>query len=234
MSIMAKKDKAGAPKRRWYHNIKDSYTIVKRTFPWVPWAMLVSTVILVGLCIFAAIYTGAWISWSFTALLTLFLVPMVWLSALLRKAMFRQVENVKGSVAAVVQQLRRSWIGEAEPVAFNREQDLVWRLAGPPGVVLVGEGKSSRLKKLLAEEKQKAARVVSNVPVHTIECGTEEGQVRLEKLPRKIYGLPKAIRASEVPALANRFKAIHASKGLPIPKGIDPNKVRPNKRALRG
>ncbi|EEJ54054.1 hypothetical protein HMPREF0578_2143 [Mobiluncus mulieris 28-1] len=221
-------------KRNFIQNLKDSYTIVKRSFPWVTWAILGTLVVVIGANVVYMILTKSWIWGAITIVMLLILVPMAWLSLLISKAMLRQIERVKGSVGALSQIIRRSWVPETEPVAFNKEQDLVWRFVGPQGILLISEGPHSRVAKLLADETKKTARVASQVPIHTIECGFDDGQVRLEKVLKTAYKFPKALSRNEVPAVVKRLKALHRKDGLPIPKGIDPTKIRPNRRALYG
>lgn len=221
-----------AKKRNFIQNLKDSYSIVKRSFPWVTWAIIGSLVAVEAFNVVYMILTKSWIMGGLTCVLLLFLVPLLWLSLLVSKAMLRQIEGVKGAVGSLSQIIRRSWVAEKEPVAFNKEQDMVWRFVGPKGVVLVSEGPHSRVARMLKDEEKKTTRVVQNVPVHTIESGTQEGQIRLEKVLKNIYKLPKALRRQEIPAVQKRLKAIHRKDGMPIPKGLDPLKARPNRRAL--
>lgn len=228
------KGASAGKKRNFFQNLKDSYTVVKRSFPWITWAILGTLVAVLAANVTYMILTKSWIWGSITTVLLVILVPMMWLSLLISKAMLRQIERVKGSVGALPQIIRRSWVAESEPVAFNKEQDLVWRFVGPPGIVLISEGAHSRVTRLLADETKKTARVASQVPIHTIECGFEDDQVRLEKVLKTAYKLPKALSRNEIPAVVKRLKALHRKDGLPIPKGIDPTKIRPNRRALYG
>lgn len=236
---MAKKTETksgGSPakKRKLIQNLKDSYSITKRSFPWLTWAIIATLMVVLGLNVVYMALTKSWIWGGITSILLLLLVPMLWISLLLSKAMLRQIEHVTGSVGALSQILRRSWVAEQEPVAFNKEQDMVWRFVGPKGIVLVSEGPHNRVEKLLNDEVKKTTRVASQVPVRTIESGFGEGQVRLEKVLKEMYKFPKALSRSEIPAVQKRLKAIHRKEGLPIPKGIDPTRVRPNRRALYG
>ena len=158
---------------------------------------------------------------------------MVLLAYLIRPAMYRQLDGRVGSVYAVISQIRRGWIVEEEPVAANKSQDVVWRIVGRPGIVLISEGPSSRVHHLLVAEKRRIARSISNVPIIFIEVGRDEGQVPLPKLNRKINSLKKVLTKQEVPAVGNRLTAI-GNRGIPIPKGVDPNNMRANRKALRG
>lgn len=158
---------------------------------------------------------------------------MILLTQLGNRAMYAQLEGVKGGVYAVMKSIKRGWIIEEQPVAYNRRQDMVWRLVGRAGIVLISEGPASRVGELLRDESRKCQRVANQVPIHTIQCGSEAGQVKIGKLMSHLRKLKKQINKEEVPVVANRLQSLSA-KGTPIPKGIDPNKVRVNRRQLRG
>src|SRR5262249_52817077 len=56
-------------------------------------------------------------------------------------SMYAQVEGQPGAAASVLQTMRGDW-RVTPAVAFNRNMDLVHRVVGRPGVVLIGEGNS--------------------------------------------------------------------------------------------
>lgn len=221
-------------KRRWYHNLADAYRITKRTYPWIGW-LLAGTAV-VALCValvIAALTKGNWIVWTILGLGVGATAAMAVLSVFVRRAMFAQIDGTVGSVYAVLSQIKSGWIIPEQPLAVTREQDVVWRLIGRPGVVLVSEGPSNRVQPLLSAERKKIARVVKNVPVHVLQVGHGEGQLELAKLEGRLKKFKKVLTKEEVPAVSARLAALHSS-AAPIPKGIDPTKVRPNRRAMRG
>ena len=66
--------------------------------------------------------------------------------------------------------------------------------------------------------------------------GTGKGQTRLIDLSRTLRRLPTKptkLTNTEITQVSKRLSSL-SSKGLPIPKGIDPNNVRPDRRAMRG
>src|SRR3954447_19204450 len=70
-------------------------------------------------------------------------------------AMYAQVEGQPGAAASVLQTLRGEW-HTTPAVAFNRNMDLVHRVVGRPGVVLVGEGNSpAQLRSLIVDQKRR-------------------------------------------------------------------------------
>lgn len=126
--------------------------------------------------------------------------------------------------------LRRGWILKDEPVAFNRHQDLVFLAVGRPGVVLVTEGPTNRVRDLVTSERKRISRVLPNVPIHVINAGQSEDQTDLVDVSKKMKKLPKSITKLEISAVDKRLTTLTANR-LPIPKGIDPNRARPNRRA---
>jgi hypothetical protein len=140
------------------------------------------------------------------------------------KAAYAQVEGQPGAAAAVLNTLRRGWT-VTPGVAATRNQDIVHRAVGRPGVVLVAEGSPSRLGNLLAQEKKKYARILPDVPLYDIQAGNGEGQVPLRKLQREVAKLPRNLRPAQVAEIERRLKAMQ-TMNLPIPKGPMPKNVR--------
>ena len=103
-------------------------------------------------------------------------------------------------------------------------------MIGKPGVVLIAEGSSARVQQMLDDESKKASRAVPGAAVHKVRVTVDDSGVRLYRLLKHVYKLPKSLRRGEVTAVANRLDALGAQASPPIPKGIDPNKVRAPKR----
>ena len=145
-------------------------------------------------------------------------------------AAFNQMDGKHGAAASALQMLRRGW--KTDPVVgFNKQQDIVHRVVGPPGIVLVGEGNSNRLKALLATERRKHERVLPETPIHEVICGKGEGEVPLPKLVRHVTKLGKNVKPAEITDILARLKAIDAQRGtVPMPKGPMPT----NMKGMRG
>ena len=140
------------------------------------------------------------------------------------KAAYSQVEGQPGAAAAALNMMHKGWT-VTPGVAVSRNQDIVHRAVGRPGVVLVGEGPSSRVAGLLAAEKKKVARFVPDVPVYDVQAGDEAGQVPLRKLNRHLSKLPRNLKNPQVSEVNRRLKAL-GSMNLPIPKGPLPKGMR--------
>ena len=76
-------------------------------------------------------------------------------------------------------------------------------------------------------------RFLPGVPVHVVQTGRGEGQTPLHEVPKTLKSLPKKLTAQEVAAVDRRLNALGAQR-LPIPKGVDPMRARPDRRGLRG
>ena len=140
------------------------------------------------------------------------------------KAAFSQVEGQPGAAAAALNMLRRGW-SVTPAVAANRNQDIVHRAIGRPGVVLVGEGSPQRVAALLATEKKKIARFVPDVPVYELQAGSNEGQEPLRRLNSRLMKLPRNLTTAQVAEVSRRLKAL-GTMNLPIPKGPLPKGAR--------
>ena len=149
-------------------------------------------------------------------------------------AAYAQIDGRPGAAASALTTLRRGW--KSEPaVGFNKQQDVVHRVVGPPGIVLVGEGNAQRVKTLLANERRRHERVAGGVPIHEIVVGTDEGQVPLPKLVRRVSKLKRQVAPAEMTDLLNRLKAIDATRpNIPLPKGPVPTSMKGLRGQMRG
>ncbi|MDO4664626.1 MAG: DUF4191 domain-containing protein [Actinomycetaceae bacterium] len=222
-----------APKRSFWQNLKDGYTLTKRSFPQIGWWLATVGVGVVAIFVIIGILTGKWIMYPIFGISLAMLAMTAMLSTLINRAMYRQLEGHAGATSAVLRQVKRGWDVEEQPVAVTRNQDMIFRLVGRPGIVLLSEGPASRVSRMLDEESKKLGRIAGGVPVHKIQVGTGDGQVPLRKVLRHINKLKKAISRDEVPVVANRLRSIQA-KTAGMPRAIDPAKVKLNRRILRG
>ncbi|MFP7696036.1 DUF4191 domain-containing protein [Trueperella sp. LYQ143] len=231
---MAKDKKNKPKKKRWYSYLGDAYRISKKTFSWTPWALLGAFALGIIVLLPAGFATGRWIIWSILGIILGVTFTLSVLIQLVKRASFRQIDGVPGASGAVLSNIKRGWVVEEQPVRFNvRTQDMIFRAIGRPGIVLISEGPSARVNRLINEERQAIKRVAPSAPVVVVKTGNEEDQVPLIKLERHLRKLPKQITHQEVAAVTARMKAI-PTNSLPIPKGIDPYNARPDRRALRG
>ncbi len=214
--------------------LKQAYAMTKAHDPKVGLWMLLAFLgaLVVGLVI--GLLLDNWITWLLIAIPFGVLAAVVILNRKARRAGFAQLEGRPGAAGAALSTLGRGWIVSEQPAAVNpKTQDLVYRAVGRPGVVLVTEGPSPRVAALVVKEEKAMRRFLPGVPVTVVESGNGQGQVPLHELPGTLKGMKKALTAQEVQAVDKRLTALNTNR-LPIPKGVDPNKVRPSRRAMRG
>ena len=151
-----------------------------------------------------------------------------------QKAAYGQMEGQLGAAASALQMLRRGW--KSSPVvAFTRQQDVVHRVVGPPGIVLVGEGNPTRVRALMSAERRKHERVAADIPIHEVVCGNGEGQVPLPKLVKHITKLGRNVKPADLTDVLNRLKALDANRSnIPIPKGPVPTSMKGMRGQQRG
>ena len=168
------------------------------------------------------------------ALLVGTMLAMIIFGRRAQRAAYTQMEGQPGAAAAALRMLRRGW--RTDPViAFNKQQDVVHRVIGPPGIVLVGEGNPHRLRQLMTAERRKHERVASEVPIHEVVCGNGEGQVPLPKLVKHVQKLGRSVKPAEMTDILNRLKALDANRSnIPLPKGPVPTSMKGMRSQMRG
>jgi hypothetical protein len=169
-----------------------------------------------------AVLSGQWWLIPFGVLLGA-LVAMILFGRFAQSAQYAAIEGQTGAAAAVLQSMRGNWT-VTPAVTANRNMDVVHRVVGRPGVILVGEGVPSRLTGLIANEKRKTARVAHDVPIFEFQVGDDEGQIPVRQLQRKIMKLPRNLRPAAVSDLNYRLKALQPT--LQMPKGPLPKNAR--------
>ncbi|WP_394551919.1 DUF4191 domain-containing protein [Agromyces sp. MMS24-JH15] len=234
-----KKDSASSPKEPG--RLKQMWQVFQMTRRYdsnAQWLMLLGFLVPVVAGLLLALFTTegngfTMALWIIAGVLGGILLAMVILGRRAERAAYSQIDGQPGAVGAVLRSgLRRGWIGTEMPVAVNgKTQDAVYRAVGRGGVVLVGEGPSSRTGKMLEDEKRKVSRILPNVPVTLITVGHGDGEVPLHRLAAALRKTPKALTKPEVLAVSNRLGSLQTA--LPIPKGIDPMKVRSQRGRMR-
>ncbi|MCW2849121.1 MAG: hypothetical protein JWR90_3095 [Marmoricola sp.] len=149
-------------------------------------------------------------------------------------AAISQIEGKPGAAAAALGMLKRGW--KTEPaIAVTKQQDVVTRVVGPPGIVLIGEGNINRLRPLLTSERRKHERVASETPIHEVVVGHDPGQVPLGKLTRHVTKLGKDLKPAQMTDVLARIKALDANRSaIPMPKGPMPTSMKGMRGQQRG
>jgi hypothetical protein len=140
------------------------------------------------------------------------------------KTMYAQVEGRPGAAAAVLQGMRGDW-RVTPAVAFTKNQDLVHRVVGRPGIVLVGEGSSvNAIRSLIVDQKRRIGRVAPDTPIYDVLVGEGEDQVPIRKLQSHMVKLPRNLKKTEINSVEARMKAL-GGPNVPIPKGPMPTRM---------
>lgn len=224
-------------KTRWYHQVWSAYQMTRKVDPAVTWWALGAFlgVMVVALTIGLLSRQTIYLVYSLVVGLPMaFLAGMFVLGRRAERAAYRQIEGQPGAALSALRTIRRGWEFPEEPVAADpRSRELVFRGVGRAGIVLVGEGSPQRSQRLLEAERRKVARILPNVPVTLLQVGDAEGQVPLAQLARRVQKLKPTLTKTEVAEVTKRLRAIGGVR-LPVPKGIDPFRARPDRKGMRG
>lgn len=143
---------------------------------------------------------------------------------------YAQIEGQPGAVGAVLGTiLKRGWSGSETPVNINpKSQDLVYRISGRAGIVLIAEGHRASLSRLVEEERRKLGKATAGVPVSVLWVCGDDHSVSLVKLRSEINKLKKSLSRVELSEVNKRLSTLKLN--VAMPKGIDPTKVRAQRR----
>lgn len=236
-SSAAKPAKPAKPKKpSRIKQLGQAYRITKQGDPKIGW-------ILLGVFLFFAAvgYALFWLlppSWLvfdiFSGIMIGVLGALIVFGRRATKSQLAQMEGQPGAAVAVLSMLKRGWKTD-KVIAFNKQQDVVHRVVGPPGIVLVGEGNPNRLKGLMASERTKHQRVASEAPIHEVVIGYGEGEVPLGKLTKHVTKMKRQVQPAEITDLLARLRALDASRpNIPLPKGPVPTSMKGMRGNLRG
>ena len=234
---------AAVPKKQRFAGLRQvgvAFRQARQIDPTVVWWMIGTFVLVLALFVVLGLLL------SRPGFFTVLGLPLAVLAAFVvmvrrtERAAYRRIEGQPGAGAAALQALRRGWFREDQPVAVEavRPNDpanaaMVFRAVGRPGVVLVLEGPLGRAQRLGESERKRVNRVLPNVPVHLIRVGTGADEVPVRKLVGKPNRMRPALTKDEVIAVNKRLRALGAARP-PVPKGMDPQRARPDRRGMRG
>ena len=235
---MAKKEKIRKPKGKGlFSQFREQVKLLKEVDPKaMPLGIFFGVLIFLVILVLGSIISGfaflGIVIWAVLAIVTGYLTLLLTMTRRANSAIFKKYENEPGRISITVGTLtRRRWKGNNQPVAVNpRTKDMVFRIVGPAGVVLMAEGAKTSAKAMLEEERRKVQRLATGVTVHTFYSAQDGEGVPLGQLHKKISKLKRSLNRAEIAAVQNRLASIDSRSGLPIPKGIDPMKMRASRR----
>ncbi len=197
------------------------WSMTRKADPRLPLLVFGPALLVLAVLVVVGILIGHIVYFSVLAVLGAVLTGTALFGRRATASMYAQVEGQPGAAASVLQTLRGDW-RVTPAVAFNRNMDLVHRVVGRPGVVLVGEGNSpAALRQLITDQKRRVGRVAPDTPVYDVVVGDGEGQVPLRKLQQHLTKLPRNIGRKDISGLEGRMKALGGTN-MPMPKGPMP------------
>jgi hypothetical protein len=206
-----------------FGQIKAVYSITRQRDPRLPLWLAGSALIPIAVGVVLGLVLGPIWLWIPIFVLLGFVVAANVFSRRVQRTAFAELEGKPGAAAGVIERMRGDW-RVTPAVQVNRQQDVVHRVVGRPGVVIIAEGRGRGPRDLLANEVRRVRRVAGDYPVHDIVVGNGEGEIALDKLQMTLMKLPRVIKGGEIDNLERRLRAVGAAN-LPIPKGPVPTRV---------
>lgn len=226
--MFKKKNKTpGVPKEKRFKTIREAYSITKSVKPWIGAALAGIFVLVWGIAILIGTFAGQPIYAAFVGALIGVFASLFFFTRIAGSAAYQSIEGQIGAGASVLMAIRKGWV-TTPAVAVTRNQEMVHRSVGRPGIVLVAEG-GPGARGLLVDERRKTERFAPGVPITEFIVGDEQGQVALRDLQKKMRKLPKKLSTSQMREVRNRLKAV-GGLSMPIPKGPMPKGVKIPKR----
>jgi hypothetical protein len=207
--------------------LKDAFKLVKGDSPLsLVWCLLVFVLIVVfgviiGNNLGHPIYAG------FLSTPLGFLAAFFLFTRFANTAAFSSIEGQMGAGASVLMSIRRGFV-TTPAVNVNRDQDMVHRVSGKAGIILVGEG-GFAVRTLMQDEKRKMERFLSGVPITEVYVGDGQNQVSIRKLQKHLKKLPKKLNTSQLREVRARLRSV-GGLNLPMPKGPMPGNARMPRR----
>jgi hypothetical protein len=204
--------------------IRTVYKITRQRDPNIRWLSLAGLLVPILIGVLLAVLVGPLWLWLPIGVLLGIVVAMNVFSRRVQRGAYAEMEGQPGAAAGIVERMRGEW-RLTPAVGINRQQDVVHRVVGRPGVIIIAEGRGRGARELLGAEVRRVRKVAGDTPIHDIIIGNGEGEIPLPKLQAHLMRLgPRTLRKPDVIALDRRLKAVSAPN-LPIPKGPLPRNI---------
>ena len=204
------------PKQRWYVQVKETYSFASKEISFLAlrliavFAVVFAVIFGIGVALDQKLFLG------FLGFTTSLLVTVFYFGKIAENAAYSSISGQVGAAASVLNAIRGAWF-ITPAVGVDKNQNMVHRVVGRPGIILVGEG--SRPGVLLAEQRKAHARFAQGVPIHELTVG--EGDLTISNLQKTVKKISKSLRPAEVTEVRKRLEALPKT-ALPIPKGPMP------------
>jgi hypothetical protein len=225
---LATTDKTAAPaKQSQLAVIKDAYKLVKKESPSGIVISILSFFVVAAIGIGIGIAIGHPIYLGFISLPLAFLVAFFLFTRFANTAAFASIQGQLGAGASVLMSIKRGFI-TTPAVSVSRNQDMVHRVSGKAGIILVGEG-TQAVRALIQDERKKMERFLSGVPVTEVLVGENAGQVSIRKLHKHLKKLPKKLSTAQLREVRARLRSV-GGLNIPMPKGPMPTSAKMPRR----
>ena len=223
---------------RDWGRVRQTVEAYKRTAeidPSVTWWMLGVGLGVAAVIIELGILTNlAWWAYVPLAIMAGFLGALMMLTRRVKTATIKRYDGQPGSAEVVLQLMNKKKYTYDMAINVNRQMDMVHRVIGPMGIVLIGEGSPGRVRQMLASDAKKHEQVSFGTPVVTVMVGDGANQIKLGDLQKHIEKMPKALQPYQIAEVQQRLRALDAIRPkAPLPKGPMPTPKGLN-RAMRG
>lgn len=177
------------------------------------------------------LFNGQWVMLIVGLLLGAVLAMFIF-TRRLERDMYKRVEDQPGAAGWALENMRNTvgivWIAKSG-IAATRQQDLVHRVIGNPGVILVGEGDRKRLAPTMGQLRKRIDRIAGGVPIHEVYVGSGEDGVPISKLQRHLMKFPRNYSKDQTYEIARKIEAMDnlpGAGGAPgMPKGPMPKQA---------
>jgi hypothetical protein len=231
---VAKSDNSAPKKQGTIAKFRQIYRYTKEGEPRIGWFILAA---LVGPILLSIPFMFILNNYVFPEVLGLsvgMILAMWVLSRVADRVGYAAIIGKPGAAGAILRPITQSkWSFDSQPVAMNpHTQDMVFRGIGRAGVVLVSEGPTNRVRYLMDKEEKRVLRMIPNLKVTKIYQGEAPGQVSIRKLRKTVLRLKPTLTKAELVQVKARINAL-GGFNLPIPKGVDPLRMRMSRKKLR-
>ena len=194
----------------------------------IPYMLLALLLPAVLLFLLGFVWGNKWL-WLIIGLILGATLAMLVFSRRLQRSVYDRASGQAGAAGWALDNMRdgvgMKWVTK-QGVQVNNHMDLVHRVVGTPGVVLVGEGEKQRIKPMMDNERRRLVRIVGDTPIYEVVSGEGEDEVPIKKLQRHLMRLPRNIKKQEVDSLASRIESLDNVRGnMGMPKGPVPNQA---------
>ena len=205
-------------KTKWHKQLRETYTFTKEHVSALGLKMFTLFIGVFAVVLGLGFVLGNPVLLGILGIGVAFLATIYTFGKVAEKAAYSSIDGQIGAAASVLMAMRsrQGWF-TTPGVGVDKAQNVVHRVVGRPGIILVGEG--PRPANLLAEQRKAHARFIPDVEIHEIVVG--QYGVNLSDLQKTVKKLKKTLRPSAVTDLRRKLDALPKS-ALPIPKGPMP------------